>query len=93
MQLLNREYEVPIFAPNDIAILQLEGVEEFFVKILVVLGMWMTTDIVTDIHNARGVVVEEQVHRQVAYGLCLCYVQCSHNYNLSFILVVFTIRL
>ena len=49
---------------------QLEGVEELLVKILVVLRMWMTADIVADIHYARGVVAKEQVHRQVAHSLC-----------------------
>ena len=64
MQLLDGEYQIPIFSPNDVAILQLKGVEQRFVKIFIVLRMWVTTDVVTDIHNARGIVVEEQVHRQ-----------------------------
>ena len=70
MQLLDGEYQIPIFTPNDVAILQLKGVEQLLVKIFIVLRMRMTTDVVTNIHNARGIVVEEQVHRQVAYSLC-----------------------
>ena len=93
MQLLDGEYQIPIFTPNDVAILQLKGIEQLLVKIFIVLRMRMTTDVVTNIHNARGIVVEEQVHRQVAYSLCPWNVQCSHNYNLSLILVVLTIRL
>ena len=93
MQLLDGEYQIPIFTPNDVAILQLKGIEQLLVKIFIVLRMRMTTDVVTNIHNARGVIVEEQVHRQVAHSLCPRNVQCSHNYNLSLILVVFTIRL
>ena len=70
MQLLDGEYQIPIFTPNDVTILQLKGIEQLLVKIFIVLRMWVTTDVVTDIHNARGIVVEEQVHRQVAYSLC-----------------------
>ena len=70
MQLLDGEYQIPIFTPNDVAILQLKGIEQLLVKIFIVLRMWVTTDVVTDIHNARGIVVEEQVHRQVAHSLC-----------------------
>ena len=58
MQLLNREHQVPILAPNDIAVLNGEAAELARVQVLVVLRMRMTTYVVTDTHRAVGAVAE-----------------------------------
>ena len=66
MQLLNREHQVPILAPNDIAVLNGEAVELSGIKVFVVLRMRMTTNEVSHIHNLYRVVAEGQRNGQIS---------------------------
>ena len=51
VQLFNWKYQVPTLSPNNIAVVNGETTEFARVKILIVLGMGMATDMVTNIHN------------------------------------------
>lgn len=78
MELLNGENQIPVFAPNYIPVFELEGVEEALIQVFVILWMGVTPDEVTNVHHFRGIVVEEQVHRQVPCRFCFQNVQSSH---------------
>lgn len=58
MKLFDREYQIPIFPPYDIAVFDSEAVEHLRIKIFVVLRMGMTTNEISDVNNLNGVVVE-----------------------------------
>lgn len=74
MQLLYREYQIPIAAPDDIASVEGESAEFFRIKVFVVLRMRMTTDIVAHIDSTVGAVAENQPHLKPAKVESLCYV-------------------
>ena len=59
MQLLDGKYQVPVATPNYVATVKGEGTELLWVKVFVVLWMWMTTDKVTDIYGAVGAIAED----------------------------------
>ena len=58
--MLNREYQVPVLSPNDVAAINGETAELTGIKILVVLRMWVTADEVTNINHPGGIVAECQ---------------------------------
>ena len=66
VELLYRENQIPVLAPNDVAVFQLERTELARVKVLVVLWMRMLTNELTDVHNLSGLVAKRQLYRQVA---------------------------
>lgn len=66
VQLLNREYQVPVATPDDVATVKGESAELLGVKVFVVLRMRVPTDVVADIHRAVSAVAENQPHLQPA---------------------------
>jgi len=80
MQLLNRKYQVPVLAPNDIATINGEKAELAGVKILVVLRVWVTTDEVTYINHSGGIVAECQANGKIACVLSLCNIYSFHSW-------------
>ena len=93
MQLLYRENQVPVLAPNDVAVLDGEAAELAGVEVLVVLRMGMAADELADVHRLHGVVAERQADGQVACVLSLDDVKSLHtmipplyNFFLMFVL-------
>ena len=88
MQLLNGENQVPVLAPDDVAVLDGEAaalgfaaslVEELAgVEVLVVLRVWMAADELADVHRLHGVVAERQADGQIACVLGLDDVKSLH---------------
>ena len=66
MQLLKRENQIPILAPDDVAVLNGEAAELAGVEVLVVLWVGMAADELADVHCLHGVVAERQADSQVA---------------------------
>jgi len=66
VELLYRKHQVPVLAPNDIAVFQLERAELTGIKVLVVLRMRVLTDELTDVHDLSGLVAKRQFYRQIA---------------------------
>jgi len=62
MKLLNGENQVPVFAPDNVAILKSEAVELSRIKILVVLRMRMATDKITNINSLNRIIAECQAN-------------------------------
>ena len=58
MKLLNRENQVPVFTPDNIAILKSETIKLSRIKILVVLRMRMATDKITNINSLNRIIAE-----------------------------------
>ena len=88
MQLLNGENQVPVLAPDDVAVLDGEAaalgfaaslVEELAgVEVLVVLRVGMAADELADVHRLHGVVAESQADGQIACVLGLDDVKSLH---------------
>lgn len=74
VQLLNREYQIPVATPYNVATVEGESAELFRVKVFVVLRMRMTTDVVAHIDSTVGAVAENQPHLKPAKVESLCYV-------------------
>lgn len=72
MQLLYRENQVPIFAPHDVAVFQLELAEFTLVQVLIVLRMRVLPYEITHIDHLRRMVTKSQSHRQIAGIRCVC---------------------
>lgn len=72
MQLLYRENQVPIFAPHDVAVFQLELAELTLVQVLIVLRMWILPYKIAYIDHLRRMVTKSQSHRQIADICCVC---------------------
>lgn len=89
VKVFNRKHQIPISAPDDIAVFKRKPAEFAFVKIFVILRMWMPAYKAADINHTRGVVAERQVHRQVACIWGIGYVKTIH-YSLVLITVLFT---
>jgi len=66
VELLYWEHQIPVLAPDDVAVFQFERAELARVKVLVVLRMRMLTDELTDVHNLSGLIAKRQLYRQVA---------------------------
>lgn len=62
MKLLNGENQVPVFAPDNVAILKSEAVELSRIKVLVVLRMRMATDKITNINSLNRIIAECQAN-------------------------------
>ena len=62
MKLLNGENQVPVFTPDNIAILKSEAVELSRIKILIVLRMRMATDKITNINSLNRIIAECQAN-------------------------------
>ena len=62
MKLLNGENQVPVFTPDNVAILKSEAVELSRIKILVVLRMRMATDKITNINSLNRIIAECQAN-------------------------------
>ena len=62
VQLLDREYQIPIATPYNVATIQSELAELFRVEVFVVLRMRVPTDEITNIDSAISAVVKEQSH-------------------------------
>ena len=77
MQLLYREHQVPILAPNDIAVLNGKATELARIKVFVVLRMRMTTDEVPHIHYLYRVVAEGQRNGQIS--LIIHHLHCKNT--------------
>ena len=79
VELFNREYQIPVFPPDDVAVVKGELLELFFVKILVVLRVGMCLYECTDIDALTALVVEYQFNGQVTSGFGLYYPKCFHR--------------
>lgn len=90
VQLFNREDEIPIFTPNYIAILDTKLTEMAWLKILVVLRMWMAADKTANVHNLCGVVTERQPNRRISEILSSDDNNLAHSYILVLMFVLFT---
>ena len=77
MQLLHGEYQVPVLAPHNVAVLDGESAKLAWVKVLVVLRMRVAADEITYVYRLHRAIVESQTDRQVArilgFGNTLCY--------------------
>ena len=62
MKLLNGENQVPVFTPDNVAILKSEAIELLRIKILIVLRMWMATDKITNINSLNRIIAECQAN-------------------------------
>ena len=62
MKLLNGENQVPVFTPDNVAILKSEAIELARVKILIVLRMRMATDKITNITSLNRIIAECQAN-------------------------------
>ncbi len=62
MKLLNGEDQVPVFPPDNVAILKSEAVKLSRIKILVVLWMRMATDEVANVNSLNRIVAECQAN-------------------------------
>ena len=62
MKLLNGENQVPVFTPDNIAILKSEAVELSRIEILIVLRMRMATDKITNINSLNRIIAECQAN-------------------------------
>ena len=60
VQLFDGKNQVPVFAPNNVPVLNGETVELARVEVFVVLRMRMATDEIANIHRLHGVVAERQ---------------------------------
>ena len=58
MKLFDRENQVPIFTPYYISIFKSKAIKFSWVKILIVLRMWMTTNKITYIYGLYCIVTE-----------------------------------
>jgi len=57
VQLLDGENQVPVLAPDDVAVLDGEAAELAGVEVLVVLRVGMAADELADVHRLHGVVI------------------------------------
>ena len=78
MQLLYGENQVPVLAPDDVAVLDGEAAELAGVEVLVVLRVGMAADELADVHRLHGVVAERQADGQIACILGLDDVKSLH---------------
>ena len=60
IQLIYREYQIPILSPNDIAELYLELLEFVFIQVRVILRMWMFPDKSTHVYCLNGTITKVQ---------------------------------
>ena len=60
IQLIYREYQIPILSPNDIAELYLELLEFIFIQVRVILRMRMLPDKSTHIYCLNGTITKVQ---------------------------------
>ena len=74
VQLLDGEYQIPVAAPDDVAAVEGERAEFLWVKVFVILRMWVPADIVSHVHRTVGAVAEKQPHLQPAKVNSFCYV-------------------
>ena len=79
MQLLDGENQVPVLAPDDVAVLDGEATEFAGVEVLVVLRVGMAADELADVHRLHGVVAERQADAEVARVLGLDDVKSLHT--------------
>ena len=62
MKLLNGENQVPVFTPDNVAILKSEAVKLSRIKILIVLRMRMATDKITNVNSLNRIIAECQAN-------------------------------
>jgi len=79
VQLLDGENQVPVLAPDDVAVLDGEAAELAGVEVLVVLRVGMAADELADVHRLHGVVAERQADAEVARVLGLDDVKSLHT--------------
>ena len=79
VELFNREYQIPVFPPDDVTVVNGELLELLLVQILVVLRVGMCFYEFTDIDALTALVVEYQFNGQVTSGFCLYYPNCFHR--------------
>ena len=72
MKLLQREYQIPILAPNNVSVFYCKTIELLWVKVFVVLRMRMPTYEIADIYRLFGIVAECKTYAEIACILC-CY--------------------
>lgn len=92
MQLFYWENQIPISAPNNIAVLNLKLGKSLWIEIFIVLRMRMFQYIITNIDNLLGIVVEIQQHRQIADRLGINYIERLH-FDFRFIFLVILVLL
>ena len=66
MQLLDRKNQVPVFATNNITILNGKTAEFKGIQVFVVLWMWMRANKITNVHNLNSIVAEIEANVQIA---------------------------
>ena len=62
MKLLNGENQVPVFTPDNVAILKSEALKLSRVKIFIVLRMRMATDKITNVNSLNRIIAECQAN-------------------------------
>ena len=71
IELLYREYQVQVLAPDDVFVLYLELSELAFVKVLIVLRVRILANKITDIDDLRSIVAKRHPHQKVADIRCI----------------------
>ena len=66
MELFYCENEVPILAPDDVAVLEMKTTEFERIKILVVLQVWVATNECSDINSLSRVVAKLEADSEIA---------------------------
>ena len=69
VQFFHGENQIPILAPDNIAVFNGKSVELTFIQIFVILRVRMSANIVADINCTHSIVAKPKVNRQVA---CVC---------------------
>lgn len=79
MQLLDGKNQVPVFAPNNVTILNGKAAEFNGIQVFVVLRMWMRADKITNIHSLYSIVAEIEANVQIACILSFNDINPFHN--------------
>ena len=85
IQIFNRKYQIPVFAPDNVAVVYHKSTKQILIKVLVVLRMRMLANKLTYVDDALMSVIERQPHTKIASIFCRNNKNVLHNYILSLI--------
>ena len=80
MELFYWENQIPVFTPNNVAILEGKTIKLTRIKILVVLRVRVSTDKIANIYSLYRVVTERKTHTEISCIFCFCDIKPFHNY-------------
>ena len=80
MELFYWEDQIPVFPPNNVAILKGETIKLTRIKILVILRVRMSTDKLANIYSLYRIVTKRKAHTQISCIFCLYDIKAFHNY-------------